>query len=422
MLNDIDDPFAELGLKPDATEEQVKAAWRRLVSQWHPDRNPSAAAVARMQRINHAFRTIRQRGFAGAAAGAGSAEADAGPGERQRGSADSRKTGPGHANAGNGSAGAGTANRSKAGRDGNGTGNSNGSSGPGPGTGAGSTSSNGTSHKRSSADAEHDPTGPRRTIRRRIRLSLEDAARGCTRELRGRVVDPCAPCEGVGYRVLGGHCRQCHGSGAVRQPTWFGWMGARTECEACHGNGIARETCSACEGSGKQPPVDYRVSVRIPAGVRDGDELHVDMRRLRPGTAPGDLAIRVELAPHPLLKLEEDGTIRCEMPVDGFVWIASRSIEIPTLAGPQRLELDRERLVYRLRGQGFPTSRRGAPGDQLVSITPIFPARIDNDQQILLDQLIAASAARRAAEASDDRISRWERSLREWKQAGRDDA
>ncbi len=162
--------------------------------------------------------------------------------------------------------------------------------------------------------------------------------------------------------------------------------------------------------------------MRIPAGVRDGDELHVDARRLKPGAAPGDLAIRVEIEPHPLLRLDDDGTIRCEVPVDGFVWIANRSIEIPTLAGPQRLELDRDQLVYRLHGRGFPVTRRGAAGDQLVSISPIFPTRIDNDQQILLDQLIAANAARRAATASDDRIARWDRTLRDWKQTSRDGA
>ena len=54
--------YAELGLKPGASEAEVKAAWRRLVSQWHPDRNPGAGAVARMQRINQAFEALRGSG------------------------------------------------------------------------------------------------------------------------------------------------------------------------------------------------------------------------------------------------------------------------------------------------------------------------------------------------------------------------
>lgn len=360
MDHDLDDSFAELGLKPGATEQQVKAAWRRLVSQWHPDRNPSAAALARMQRINRAFKAIRQRGFMTVDAGVAASDEPAAP-ERPR---------------------------------------------PRP------------SRPESDGRDETKDRPPGRTIRRRVRLSLEDAARGCTKVLRGRVVDPCTNCHGAGYRVLGGHCRQCLGSGAVRQPSWFGWLGARSECGACHGNGIAREGCAVCAGSGKQPALDYRVSVRIPGGVRDGDELHVDARRLKSGAAPGDLAIRIELAPHPLLRLDDDGTIRCEVPVDGFVWMANRQVEVPTLAGPCLLALDRDRLVYRMRGRGFPVTRRGAPADQLVSVTPVFPTHIGTDQQILLDQLIAANAARRAADASaDDRLSRWERDLREWKRA-----
>ena len=63
MEQDIDSAFVELGLTPDATEREVKAAWRRLVSQWHPDRNSSAAALVKMQRLNRAVEAIRQAGF-----------------------------------------------------------------------------------------------------------------------------------------------------------------------------------------------------------------------------------------------------------------------------------------------------------------------------------------------------------------------
>ena len=68
-----DNAFAELGLASDATEREVKAAWRRLASQWHPDRNGSADASARMQRINQAFEQIRRTGFAARPAAAGPA-------------------------------------------------------------------------------------------------------------------------------------------------------------------------------------------------------------------------------------------------------------------------------------------------------------------------------------------------------------
>ena len=87
MEQDIDDAFAELGLTPDATELEFKAAWRRLVSQWHPDRNDSAAAHAKMQRINRAVEAIRQAGFRASepAAGTAGAKPARSKGPRRRG-------------------------------------------------------------------------------------------------------------------------------------------------------------------------------------------------------------------------------------------------------------------------------------------------------------------------------------------------
>ena len=169
-------------------------------------------------------------------------------------------------------------------------------------------------------------------------------------------------CAGLGHVLTGGHCAACQGSGAVRQGAWFGWMGTPIECEACHGGGLARQACTACKGSGKLSTPAYQARVRFPQGVRDGDLLSVqaDPRR------PVELLIRVEVQAHPLLSLDADGTLRCEMPVDGFAWIANRTVEVPTLDGLQTLALQRDRLTYRLKGQGFPVERRGPRGDQLV--------------------------------------------------------
>ncbi len=334
MEHDIDNAFAELGLTPDATESEVKAAWRRLVSQWHPDRNGSAAAVAKMQRINRAVEAISQA----------------------RSSAHEDRA---------------TADRTAA-----------------------------------------EPPG--RTIHRRVRLTLEEAAFGCTKVLRGKVTEACAACAGAGYRVLGGHCTRCHGSGAIRQPSWFGWMGSATECEACHGGGIARQACAACAGTGKAADARYKVSVRLPHGVRDGDLLSVAARGGRPGSPPGDLSIRVEVQEHALFDLADDGTVRCDVPVDGYAWIANRSIDVPTLGGLQTLQLQDHQLGYRLRGQGFPVERRGPRGDQAIAITPIFPQRMSTDQQILLDQLIATRSGRDGTPA-DERLRAWHAALDAWK-------
>jgi molecular chaperone DnaJ len=381
---DIDNAFAELGLRSGATEPEVKAAWRRLVSQWHPDRNDSAVAVAKMQRINRAVEAIRRAGFH---ATARSSAGTGGPKAATRPEAPPQRDDDG------GRAGAHSTEEAQR-------------------------ADPGEFDEDAESAAPHAAGASTRTINRKVRLTLEEAAFGCTKVLRGRVTDACSSCEGAGYRVLGGHCSQCHGSGAVRERSWFGWVGTQTECEACHGGGIARQPCGACEGSGKAAAQRYQVTVRFPHGVRDGDLLTVPGRRGKPGSPPGELNIRVDIQHHDLLRLDEDGSLRCEVLVDGFAWIANRPVEVPVLGGSQTIQLRRDQLHHRLEGQGFPIERRGPRGDQWITILPVFPQRMSTDQQILLDQLIATTSGPNEKQA-DDRLQQWNQKLRTWKGAGR---
>ncbi|MBB3179949.1 DnaJ C-terminal domain-containing protein [Variovorax sp. Sphag1AA] len=337
-----DNAFSELGLGSDATEREVKAAWRRLVSQWHPDRNSSADAVARMQRINRAFEEIRNAGFRASPEVADPPVDE--PAETQ---------------------------------------------------------------------AEEEPTEPRRRpIQRKVKLTLEEAASGCIKALRGRTTLTCATCDGAGHQVLGGNCTHCGGSGAIAKRNFFGWPGGMTECAACHGGGIAQRTCPDCQGAGTQVRA-YQLKVRIPPGVRQGDLLHVDGRRARGNPPPADLEIRVELLAHEFFELDEDGTIRCEVPVDGFAWIANRTIDVPTLMGLKQVALRRDRLSYSLPGLGFPAKRRGANADHIVIVKPVFPEALTAEQEHLLSHLIA-SASGEGGEPTDKRLRAWSRKQRAW--------
>ncbi len=391
-----DNAFAELGLAPDATDTEVKAAWRRLVSQWHPDRNSSADAVARMQRINRAFEEIRNAGPrpAHATRPASTAAESAKPRkpaqESTRASAadDNRKTGQranGHAASGN-------------------------ASGATSGSASGHASGNASSH---TSDSTADAGPQRRPIFRKVKLTLEEAAVGCIKVMQGKITETCAVCAGAGHQVLGGNCAQCGGSGAMPKRSFFGWPTGYYECTDCLGGGIARRPCKACAGAGKATPQPYKVGVRIPAGVRSGDLLHVDARRASKGSAPADLEIRVEFAEHEFFRLEDDGTIHCEIPVDGFAWIANRSIQVPTVAGLQSMKLKRDQVSYRLKGHGFPVSRGGPRGDQQVTVQPIFPDHLTADQEILLDQLLATTSGD-GGPASDKRLRAWNSELRAW--------
>jgi molecular chaperone DnaJ len=318
----IDDAYAELGLSPGAREAEVKAAWRRLVSQWHPDRNRTAAALGRMQRINTAYEQIRLAGF----------EPDA----------------------------------------------------------------------PAANDAAASPAAPQsaasgRTLRRRVRLTLEEAAFGCVKVLRGKETNDCAGCAGRGYRVLAGACAACEGKGVVSERAWYGWVSSLATCGACHGERVARQVCEDCDGAGRLTR-NYRHTARIPAGVRHGEEL---------GTAEtgGPFVLRVELSPHRFFVLGEDGLLRCEMPVDGFAWMAGRWIEVPTPSGVQQMRLKRGHHVYRLRGQGFPSERGGARADYLLTVVPTFPESLSAEQEALLDRLSALSSGP---------VSKWQRTLQAW--------
>ena len=333
--------FAELGLSADATDQEVKAAWRRLVSRWHPDRNASAQAVAKIQRINQAFEAIRRAR------------------EEQPDLADTPTT-----------------------------------TQEAPAADPPSAADDGPSHA---------------PIRRKLRMTLEEAAAGCVKLVRGRIKPLCTACDGMGHQVLGGHCRSCRGSGAVVRPSiWFGWPGTKESCEACHGSGILRQTCAACAGSGKGEILTYQVQVRIPPGVRDGDLLHVAARRARRNPAPADLEIQVAVAPHDFLAFDADGALHCSLPVDGFAWMAQRTVQVPTVDGLQPLALRRGQLRYRLAGQGFPRDRGGPRGDQTVDIVPVFPERFSTDQNILLDQLMASQSDPQLR-ASQQGLRAWER-------------
>ena len=353
-----DNAYAELGLAPGASEPEVKAAWRRLASQWHPDRNRSAGAAGRMQRINLAFEALRQAGF-------------------RAPPQDSDPTTP-----------AAPAQAAE----------------PEPGAAP-------------ADEADTAPAPPRRTIRRRVRLSLEEAALGCTRVLRGKERETCSDCQGSGQQRPALACPACAGAGQRRQAGWYGLFSSLADCADCRASGVLHQACAGCGGSGQRDSAGYRITVRLPPGVRSGDELHVDARRMRPGHSPGDLLIRVELQAHPIFRLDDDGSLRCEVPVNGFAWAAGRTVMVPTLGGLQALVLARDSLDYRLPGAGFPAGRRGPRADLLLRIVPSFPETWTTDQQILLDQLIVATAA--DSPGADPRLQAWQQTLRDWQRGQR---
>jgi len=252
-----------------------------------------------------------------------------------------------------------------------------------------------------SPTAEAQPSA--NTLVRKVRLTLEEAILGCTRTVRGHYTHTCNACAGKGQRVLAKACSTCGGSGAVRKTALFGWLWNSEECADCGGDGRHRAPCDACDGSGERA-VPYRRQVRFPAGLRKGHVLSVPASRH--GEIEIGLELQVEIEPHPLFTLGADGVLRCEMPVNGYAWMAGRWVDVPTPNGVQQLRLNRDALVYRLRRQGFPNEVRGPRGDYLVKVVPVFPAQEDPEQEALLDQLIAKSTSMAEADFSQP-LGQW---------------
>jgi molecular chaperone DnaJ len=280
------------------------------------------------------------------------------------------------------------------------------------GTGNGVDDGNGraaeTAH--SPASAAPEPDGPTRTHVRKVRLTLEDAILGCTRTLRGRLTHTCDTCFGKGQSVLAQACSTCRGSGAVRKAALFGWLWNDESCADCGGDGRQRVRCAACDGSGELS-VAYRRRVRFPAGVRNGHVLSVPAARH--GGMEIGLELEVEIEPHPLFTLDGDGQLRCEMPVNGYAWMAGRWVEVPTPGGLQQMRLNREALAYRLAGQGFPMALRGPRGDYIVKVVPVFPTQDDPEQEALLDQLIADSTSALEGDRTQP-LGPWRQRLKRW--------
>lgn len=328
---ELDDPYHELGLAPDCSDAEVKAAWRRLSARWHPDRNHNPQALRKIQRINRALEMIRNA--------------------REEPAAETEDAAPG---------------------------------------------------------AEEF------TVEHTVRVTLEEVATGCVREVRGELIEDCAECKGSGLQLQATECSVCRGTGRIRQHLWFAWVSPTVECTACQGHGKTRQGCTTCAASGKAPARKYRCRVRVASGARAGDLFDVTARvqgsQHRRKLA---LRVRVELQPHELFTAEPDGTVKCELPVDGFAWMANRWIEVPTLRGLQQMKLLRSHLNYRIKNAGLPWTNEAEAADCIVTVVPMFPEDLSQEQEAAIDTLVASNSGT-AGTSARDRMVAWTRLVDNW--------
>lgn len=256
---------------------------------------------------------------------------------------------------------------------------------------------------------------PERTLHHVVRLTLEEALAGCIKDLDGEVVDDCIACGATGVQKRSSPCGECGGSGQVRQHLWFAWVAPTVTCKACQGQGVLRQPCALCHGTGKSPARKYHCRARIPPGMREGNLLHVTATlHGRHASEKVALSLRVELVPHEFFTLDADGTVRCELPVDGFAWIANRWIEVPTPAGLQQMRLKRGFHTYRIKGQGFPGGESDERADCIVTVVPLFPEEFSKAQEAQIDKLVAGNT-RATGTPAGARTAAWQQTLKAWR-------
>ena len=265
------------------------------------------------------------------------------------------------------------------------------------------------------AEAEDPAPGAEEfTVEHSVSLTLEDVVSGCVREVRGEVAEDCVECEGSGLQSQATECSECNGAGHIRQHLWFTWVSSSVECAACQGQGKTHQACTACGASGRAPATKYRCRVQVAPGAHAGDLLNVTANvQGRQRQHRLALRVRVELQPHEFFTAEADGTLRCELPVDGFAWMANRWIEVPTPRGLQQMKLRRGSLSYRIKNAGLPWTNTGEAADCIVTVAPMFPQEFSPEQEAAIDRLVSSNSGA-AGTSAGDQMAAWTRLVDSW--------
>jgi len=352
------DYYEVLGVKKDATADEIKKAYRKLTKENHPDLHPGdKACEERFKEANEAYEILSD--------------------EEKRKKYDQY----GHAafdpNAGFGAGGF------------------DGFSGFGGfgdifsdifGGFGGATRSN--------------PNAPRRgeSVRATVNISFEEAAFGCKKEVTVAKVETCTDCKGTGCApgTTPEICPDCKGTGSVTvsQRTPFGMMQSSTQCSKCRGTGrIIHQPCKTCRGMGAVRR-QHKVEVNIPAGIDDGQTIS------KPGGGnagtnggpAGDLLVSVIVRPH--ARFERDGTsVLLDQEISYAQAVLGAEVEVPTLDGKVKLTIPegtQPGAVFRLRGKGIPYLRGSGRGDQFVTVSIKVPKNLTGSQKELLRQFAAS--------------------------------
>lgn len=356
-LADKRDFYDVLGVDKSASEDEIKKAYRKLAKKYHPDLNPGdKEAESKFKEVNEAYETLSD--------------------ESKRASYDQF----GHSATGSGASGF------------NGFG---GFGDFGQDIDLGDIFSSffggfGSSGRKS------NPNAPRRgsDIEVTLNISFEEAAKGCTREVKYYVQSTCEECSGSGAEkgTSPKKCGACSGTGRINisQRTAFGMMQTSRTCDRCGGKGtVIEKQCKKCSGKGRVKE-SKAVSIDVPAGIDEGHVLNVRSRGNSGvnGGPSGDLHVYIKVDKHDIFEREGDD-IKCDIPITFTQAALGCEVTVPTLYGKVSYNIHEGTQpgdVFKLKGKGIAHLSGKGMGDQYVRVCLEVPKNLTKKQKELLKE------------------------------------
>jgi molecular chaperone DnaJ len=344
------DHYEVLGVSRTASPEEIKAAFRKLAAQHHPDRNPGdPKAAARFKEINAAYQVLSD--------------------PQRRAMYDRfghRAEEPGSPFASGGPFAGGVVDFSEIAIDGI-LGDLLGVFGVGK--------------------------GDRGDIKRELEVTFEEAAFGVTKTLRYDRVVSCGDCRGSGSApgAIPETCGACNGRGRVRFQQGLFPIAVERLCQRCKGRGsVVTNPCSTCKGSGLVTS-ESTIEVTLPPGVEHGATKVISGagNRPRPDRPAGDLELEIKVLPHPFFRRSGDDVL-CSVPLTFPQVALGAEVEVPTLDGKGKVRVPpgtQPGTILRIRGKGMPRRTGVGRGDQRIEVTVEVPNNLTPRQRELIEQL-----------------------------------
>jgi molecular chaperone DnaJ len=342
------DFYEVLGIAKNASEEEIKKAYRKLAMKHHPDRNPdSKTAEGKFKEVKEAYEMLSDSQKRDAYDRYGHAGVDPNMG------------GGGGFGGGGGAGGFGDAFGDIFGDIFGGSARGGRAAGPQVYRGA--------------------------DLRYNLEITLEQAAHGFDTTIRVPSWDTCDTCHGSGAKpgTAPTTCGTCGGHGQVRMQQ--GFFSIQQTCPKCHGTGkVVTDPCAPCGGAGRIKR-NKTLEVKIPAGIDDGMRIRSSGNG-EPGTnggPPGDLYVEIHIKQHAVFQRDGDD-LHCEMPISFTKAALGGDIEVPTLSGKASFSIPegtQTGKTFRLRGKGIKGVRSGYAGDLFCHVVVETPVKLTESQK-----------------------------------------